>query len=114
MEKHISTFSGGMNKDVHPSAIKAGEYLDATNAVFSNINLNAGNFGNTGDLFSLSNETGFDIVGNTFPANNVVLGMCPLNGAVIIFSLSVDPSDISIIQGSEIGLLEKVADNNNT
>ena len=111
MEKHISTFSGGMNKDVHPSAIKPSEYLDATNAVMSNINTNAGNFGNTGDLFSLSNETGFDIVGNTFPANNIVLGMCPLNGAVIIFSLSVDPTDLSIITGCEIGILEKQAEN---
>ena len=113
MEKHISTFSGGMNKDVHPSAVKAGEYLDATNAVFSNINFNAGNFGNTGDLFSLSNETGFDIVGNTFPNNNIVLGMCPLNGAVIIFSVEVNTTNLSIT-GSEIGVLEKLAENSTT
>lgn len=102
---HKSPFVGGMDQDKNPADVAPEAYIRAVNAVSHS----AGNGGGSiGDEFRLSNEPGFTVFSDfsSKRPNHLVLGMCPLDGAVIVFSIEADAVESFKTKASEIGVVE--------
>ena len=96
----INQFSGGMNKDFHPSNLQPGEYIEAWNAVHNSVN--------NGNLYNLSNEEGFSVFSDfkIKRPNNIIIGMYPINGRIIIFSITVFDQINYKTNSSEVGYVD--------
>ena len=89
-----------MNKDLHPSNIAATDYIEAWNAVQNSIE--------HGNIFNLSNEKGFSIFSDfkVKKPNNIIIGMYPINGRIIIFSITVFDEIDYKTSSSEVGYVD--------
>ena len=101
LSKSINRFPKGMNSDSHPMDVEEGQYIKATNAVLHS--------GHNADLFALSNEEGFSIFSdyNQKKPDHLIIGMCPINDSVVVFSVKASRFNDLKTSASEIGVIEK-------
>jgi len=97
----INQFQGGMNKDSHPSNLQPSEYIEAWNAV-----QNSKEYGN---LYNLSNEKGFSIYSDfkEKKPNNIIIGMFPINGRIVVFSITLFDEIEYKTSSSEVGFIDE-------
>lgn len=97
----INQFQGGMNKDSHPSNLQPSEYIEAWNAV-----QNSKEYGN---LYNLSNEKGFSIYSDfkEKKPNNIIIGMFPINGRIVVFSITLFNEIEYKTSSSEVGFIDE-------
>ena len=97
----INQFQGGMNKDSHPSNLQPSEYIEAWNAV-----QNSKEYGN---LYNLSNEKGFSIYSDfkEKKPNNIIIGMFPINGRIVVFSITLFDEIDKKTSSSEVGFIDE-------
>lgn len=97
----INQFQGGMNKDSHPSNLQPSEYIEAWNAV-----QNSKQYGN---LYNLSNEKGFSIYSDfkEKKPNNIIIGMFPINGRIVVFSITLFDEIDKKTNSSEVGFIDE-------
>lgn len=83
-QQQAHVFNKGMNKDQHPTVIQEGQYREAWNAVLQNRL--------QGNSYSLNNEAGFAQMCRNREEiiNSFILGMCPLNNDIIVFSIRIN------------------------